>query len=175
MALEVTSAEIRMYIDILERKTDVGVGPPSSKHHRIDFSDKLAAGTGLGGIGAVYSAKALDLSSPVTLDLSGSLTSVLDGSVVSFPIVIGFWLINLSTTSGEEISVGGGSDGSGTSAFVNWIADGTDILRAGPSGYIANYSPIDGFAVTNSSADILRIAAVSGSPTCDLLIAGRAS
>ena len=175
MALEASLARFLFGLDVQERATSVGIGNRTSRYeHRFEFNEEYVFGTGTNKIGAVYSDR-VSLGSAVQLDLSGSLTSVLDGSVVSFPILMGIFLRNLSTTTGEAIVVGGGSDGAGTAAVVNWVSAANDEVVVGPGGMLALWSPVDGYAVTNSTADILRLEAASGSPSADVLIVGRAS
>lgn len=168
------SAEFNVNIRVPELDTSTLIGSrPTRADHIFEFIAKYANGTGASKIGAAYSAR-LSLSSAQNIDLSSSLTTW-DGSTVSFPILMGVFVKNLSTTSGETAQIGGGSDGAGTAAVINWVAAAADIVNVGPSGFFALWDPIDGYAVTNSTADILRIEAAAGSPNVDVLIVGRAS
>ena len=168
MSLLADGIEFQQRIRVPERKTAVGIGQgTSSFDHVWDFVAKYLNGTGSNKIDAVWSTQS---SGGASVDLRGSLNSVLDGSTVNFPIVMGIFLKNLSTVSGEYISLGGGSN-----PFISWLLATGDGLKVGPSGFFQLWSPIDGYATSAGTADILTLAAGSGTPSYDMLIVGRSA
>lgn len=63
-----------------------------------------------------------------TLDLVGGITDAF-GNTLSFTKVKGIWIEHLDTTAGGPVLVGGGTDGAGTNAFVNWIVTAATEVR----------------------------------------------
>lgn len=171
MAL-VTDAQAMMRFVVHERKTSIGIGETTSAYdHVFDYQATYPNGAGAGNVGAVYSARASIVNgAPLDIDLRGSLASVLDGSTVTFPIVTGIFIKNLSTTAGQYLLMGAGS-----APFIDWLIATGDGIKIGPGGFSALYTPIDGYATTATTADILRLAAATGTVSTDILIVGRAS
>ena len=170
MALTTPYADFDFSLAVLESSSPVGIGDGASQRkHLFSFINRYTSGTGANNIGAVWSTRAT-ISGATDYDLSGSLTSIIDGSTVSFPIVMGIFVKNLSTTSGQGVQMGGDAAG-----VVGWISANSDWVRIGASGFIGIWSPIDGYTVTNATADVLQFAPDAGSPQIDLLVVGRAS
>lgn len=161
--------EISLRAFIREYKTALGVNQGSSEfEHVLSQVKRYEAGDGAGRVNAVYSAYTDALSS-TDIDLRGSLTNVLDGSTVTFPIVMGIFVVNLSETAGEYITVGGS-----TNPFSTWLSasgDGVRVYRKG--GFLALWNPWDGYATTASTGDILTLAPAAGAPACAYMIVGR--
>lgn len=84
------------------------------------------------------------------LDLSGSLTTGL-GTTVNFTKIYMIAIVNLSTSSGQNVILGGGGN------FHSWAGAQSHEVKIGPKGLFILNSPVDGYTVTNSSADILRL------------------
>lgn len=170
MALYVDEARFDVDIRIPERKTALGIDQsPSYKDHVLKFVARYSNGVGVNKVDTAWSTYQV-ISGATDFDLRGSLTSVLDGSVVSFPIVMGLFIVNYSTTSGEYVTVGAGSN-----PWSTWLAASGDGVRVGPGGFKALWSPIDGYATTAGTGDILRVTPATGTPTVGLLLVGRQS
>jgi hypothetical protein len=168
MALITSLLDIRFRAVTNERKTAVGIQQNNSYYdHVFEQIVQYANGTGSNKVDSVFSAR---FTGTQAIDLRGSLTSVLDGSVVNFPIVTGIFLANLSVTTGESLTIGGGSN-----PFISWLIATGDGLKCGPSGMFVLTSPIDGYATTAATADILTVTAAAGSPQWDVMIVGRQS
>ncbi len=88
------------------------------------------------------------------LDLSGTLTDQLGQSAV-FTKVYGFLIRNLATSGSNNLQIGG-------SNFAAWLGASNDLVVIGPLGMLFVTSPVNGYTVTNSTADILKIANPGG-------------
>ena len=172
MAIAVTS-RLRVLLDLVETNTSGGVQERSSVLvHSIDYdTGELASGT----TGSLQDRVWSDLQSvangaPDTWDLAGTLTSELSGATVTFVEVTGFWIRNKSTTTGEILEVGAGSN-----PLLNWIKATGDATKIGPGGVYLHTSPIDGFAVTAGTGDVLTITSASGTISYEIAIWGRSA
>lgn len=105
---------------------------------------------------------------PVTYDLRGGLTSQLGAAAMAFAPVVGFAVRNKSATTAQNLQIGAGSN-----PFITWLLATGDGVVVGPGGFFAIESPIDGFATTAGTADILQIAASTSTISFDLLVWGR--
>jgi hypothetical protein len=85
-------------------------------------------------------------------DLAGALTNEF-GVTMTFVKVKGIALINRSTTPGDFLWLGGDA----TAALVDWVENANDRIKVGPGGHIDLESPIDGYTVTPTTADILQV------------------
>lgn len=171
MALLTGGARFEIRVTVPEWKTDIGVqGGTSSFLHQFDFFTNYENGTGANKINAVYSSPATAISGATDIDLRSSLTSVLDGSVVSFPLVVAVFIKNHSTTTGQYITVG-----AATTPWITWLGASGDAVRVGPGGILILTSPVDGYATTNATADILTLTPATGSPSYSLLVLGRSA
>lgn len=172
MALQVDEADFNFRLRVAERKTGIGIGAGASAiDHVFEYVTRHLNGTGANKVGAVYSNRGTIVNGvPLDLDLRGTLVSVLDGSVVNFPIITGIFVSNLSTTTLHGLTIGAGAN-----PFISWLIATGDGLKVGAGGMFALYAPIDGYATTIATADILRITSDVGSTDADILILGRAS
>lgn len=145
------------------------IGTPE---HRIPvtFSDDLATGTGADQADQVWAdTRTLGATTSEDLDLSGTLTNGL-GQTVTFARIKGIYIRNKSTTAGAVLAVGGHA----TSAFVNWVANATDIINIRNGGVLFLWAPdATAYAVTASTGDILKINNTSAaSMDYDIVIIG---
>jgi len=86
------------------------------------------------------------------IDLAASLVDEL-GATITFTSIKGF-LITSDAANGDVLNIG-----AGTNAFFSFFGDTTDILKVHPGGTAMLVNPTAaGYAVTASTADILRIA-----------------
>ena len=97
-------------------------------------------------------------------DLSGTLKDALGQNAI-YTKVYGLLVSNLDTTVGDFIWVGGG----GTN-FETWLGATGDKIKVGPKGVLYLMSPVDGYVVTATSADILEISA-PGANNIDIYVA----
>lgn len=171
MAVVISEPEINISIRVNETNTSVGAGGGElTKKHVAEYIKRLAVGTAASQANIVYGTNA-SISAATNYDLNGLLASVVDsGTTFDAVKVVGFIVINKSTTSGEYLTVG-----AGTNDFDTWTANAGDQVFVGPDGFFATFSPIDGFAVTAATADILRIVPATGTIALTLLVLGRSA
>lgn len=103
-----------------------------------------------------HSQYTIGTSSSTTLTLSALLDKF--GGSIAFTVVYGFLIQNMSTSSGKYVSLGAAA----ANPFVDWVGGTTPTVKIGPAGCIFLSSSIDGYTVTASSADQLKIANPSG-------------
>jgi len=117
-------------------------------------------GTGSSQTDLVYKAERTLAGSGVdTLDLSGGLTDIY-GTTLAFVEVREIFIYNTSTTTGDILRLGGGSDGSGTAAcFTNMFGASSSTIRIPTNRAFVWGADKDGegMTVTATTADILRI------------------
>jgi hypothetical protein len=121
------------------------------------FFDTLTNGTGSDKANQVYMDSAtLNASTRTTYDLAASLTDVY-GTTITFTRIKGIFLANTSTTA-AVLAIGGGSDGAGTNAFVNWISAAAEEVNVRAGGCFMLWAPdATAYAVTAGTGDILGI------------------
>ena len=161
-------------------------GASSVVEPSISYSDSLAAGTGSDQCDEVWSASQTvtaaafdnhDLTSLTQKDSAGATirTGISFGEVKSI-------LIHNTTDSGTGgyLLVGGGTDGAGAldaftgSAGEGWLEGDGDKLSIPPESMIAMNFP-DGVTVTDTSNDVLCVAAVTQDQAYKIIIVGVAS
>jgi len=121
---------------------------------RVELADELATGTGADQANQVYyDAQTIALSTRVTYDLAGTLVDVF-GDTITFARVKTIMIYNASTAG--VLDVGGGTDGGGTNAFVNWISAAAEEVEVRPGGFLLLHAPdATAYPVTAATADIL--------------------
>lgn len=167
MATVSVSGTIRFLVDLYERAAnDLG---PACTRHTIDYSKSLASGTGADQADLVWSdERAVASGTPDNLDVRGVLASALNPGI-NFVKITGIVIRNKSTTSGQYLTVGNGAN----PFFAGLFNAGPDRIQVQPGGCFAWYSPIDAATTTAATADILQIAAATGSITYQIEIIGR--
>jgi hypothetical protein len=103
------------------------------------------------------------------LDVRGALMTPC-GVSAAFVEITSLFIKNKSTTSGQFISMGAGS--APITSF--WGASG-DILKIGPGGFLLLHNPIDGYATTAATADILNLDPGAFTIAADIVICGRSA
>jgi hypothetical protein len=172
MALS-TAARIRVLLDLVETNTAAGVQERSSVlTHAIEYdSGELASGTASNQQDRVWSdLQSVTAGTPDTWDLAGTLTSELSGATVTFVEITGIWIRNKSTTTAQILEIGAGSN-----PLLNFIKATGDAIQVGPGGVLLLTSPVDGFAVTANTGDVLTITSASGTIAYEIAIWGRSA
>lgn len=160
-------------LDLIETNTSAGINEASSVlAHRVDYdSGEQVTGTGSSQQDRVWSdAQTVANGAPDTWDLAGTLTSELSGATITFAEVTLIWIRNRSTTTGQNLEIGAGSN-----PFITWLKATGDAIIVPPGGVFLLTSPIDGFATVAGTGDVLTITSTSGTITYDILIAGRSA
>ena len=130
------------------------------------FADALTSGTGADeGDLAWWSSRQVTAGTPDDLDLAGGLTDAF-GATLAFARVKLLLVHNRDGTHALEI-------GGATNAFAPWAGNAGDTLRVRPGGVGFLWAPdATAYPVTAGGADVLRIAALSGSPAYDVVLLG---
>lgn len=104
------------------------------------------------------------------IDLYGSLTDVF-GVTLNTKVVKTLVVYNRSTTAGQDLLLGGASSNQFDTIFD---AVGTSVATVRAGGFVAFHAPRDGYAVTSSTADVLRVQhdGSVGDITYDILLIG---
>ena len=160
---------VNLRVEALHRETQ-GFTGTSKLAHVAQHLASYATGTSDSQLDEVYQISATASASADTYDLLNNLVDNLDGSTVSFVECCLIMVSNKSTTAGECLLVGGGSN-----PFTGmWGASG-DIIKVGPGGAFFWSSPIDGAAPVAGTGDILTIDPGANNIAYDLIILGRSA
>lgn len=130
----------------------------------LSFSDALSNGTAADQADLIYlSSPTIAASGNLQLDLAGSLLNVF-GDAVVFARVKAVYINFQTTNTASGITVGGGTDGTGTNAFVGWFGAAAHQESVDKTGCFFKFrSDATGWVVTASTADIFRIENDDGS------------
>lgn len=168
MALVHGGFDLQIVARLKQFKTELGAAQGSAQIEEIiDYINNYDHGNGQNRINAVYSAKVSALSAG-DIDLRGGFTGPY-GDAVAFPIVMGMFFKNLSTTPGQYVTVSAPA----SNAFLSWCSAASDGVRVGPQGVFALFSPLDGYATTAGTADLLTLTPSSGTPSFAYMFVGR--
>lgn len=133
-----------------------------------NYNQAFANGTGINQANQIWTdTRTISGSSNDDIDLAGVLTDVY-GTTLTFTSIKAI-IINSLATNGNALNVG-----AGTNPFLTMFGDATDIIVVRPGGTFAIINPeANGYAVTASTGDILRIANADASDaTYDIIIIG---
>lgn len=133
----------------------------------------LLNGTGAGKANAVFmqTFTIAPSGSPNSHDLNGSLTDVY-GDVLNFTKIKAI-LVAAAAANVDDVLVGGAA----SDPCASFFGDPSDILRVKPGGLILLIAPdANGYAVTATTADILKIAdSASAGVSYDVVVIGESS
>ena len=132
---------------------------------------ELVTGTTAGKADLVFAdTRTLTASSSENLDLAGGLTDAF-GAAITFAEIVAI-LVKPAAASANNVLVGGAA----SNGFATPFGDATDVVKVTPGGLFMLVSDT-GYAVTASTADILKVAnGGSGtSVTYDIVIVGRSA
>ena len=113
--------------------------------------------------------RTLAASASETLDLYGGLTNAF-GATISFNKIKAL-LISAAAANTNNVLVGGNA----SNAFVNWVANSSDIVVVRPGGLLLLVAPgATGYGVSSGTGDILKVANSSSgtSVTYDIVLLG---
>lgn len=169
MAQQVTvRLDLNISVDEVSDLVTASLTPANT--HRFPFAAAMpitySTGTGDNQQDKAWSAR-VTFSGAIGYDLSGSLLSKVDGAPVVFANIRGFAVINNSTTTGQTLTIGGGSN-----PWITWLSATGDAVVIGPGGIHVWTSPMDGASVTAATGDILTITS-SASLSHELVIWGQ--
>ena len=145
------------------------VGDDSSVTQKVikEYRTTLAEGTGANQSGTQWWSPARSLASTSEdLNVDGELD--FQGVATGLNNLKVLMVHNTSSTASNNLAVGGASG----NQLVNWVADGSDIVNVGPEGLLLLVSPVDGYAVTASTGDLLKVNSPSATVAYDILMVG---
>lgn len=171
MAKTLTSTLALQLTGLYKNDTTALTGGVPSNNLAISVNDTMSTGTSANQSDLRYHARVtLATGNTDSYDLAGVLADVF-GATLTFVEITMIYIQNLTTSTGAVLNVGGNAN-----PLVNWVANGSDIVNVGPSGVFMLYSPVDGYAVTAATGDVLDVANASGtSITYDIVITGRSA
>lgn len=115
------------------------------------ITKEFTSGTGSGQANLVFrDQRTLTTGASESLDLYGVLTDPF-AVALNFATVKVIIIENLSTT--QTLTVGGAA----TAQFINWVGTATDTIKIPPGGFFAIAAPAAGFAVTQTTGDLLKV------------------
>lgn len=148
------TSKVSLAVQAVFAKTDALSTPKDvlSKSIQKEFT----SGTGTGQADLVYRGqRTLTTGASENLDLYGVLTDPF-AVVLNFAKVKVIIIENLSTT--QTLTIGGAA----TAQFINWVGTATDTIKIPPGGFFAIAAPVAGYAVTNTTGDLLKVLNSSG-------------
>lgn len=139
----------------------------------FSWSKTLANGTGAGNAQYVYVTQpSIAASSSLNIDLAGSVTDVY-GNTITFAKIKVIYVELTTTTAASTIDVGGAS----SAGFANWISSAGTFATDQPKVRVRNGGIFflgctdgTGYAVTATTADILKITNNDGAVAASLNI-----
>ena len=137
---------------------------------RVQIDEKItynfSDGTAANQVGYVFQ----DLTRPLnatTEDLNLDALKDFGGDTITANNVKLMYFRNLDLDTGDSFKLGGAP----SNAFINWVDNANDKVIVGPGGLFLLISPTDGYGITASTGDLLRVEAVDNS-TYRLMLAG---
>jgi hypothetical protein len=131
-----------------------------------EFVYRFTNGTGSNQVGNIWQdeSRALNATSE---DLNVDGITDFQGAATGFNNLKLMCFKNLDTDTGDNLTIGGAS----SNQLVNWVSNGPDEVVVGPGGLFLLISPVDGYGVTASTGDLLKLACNDNS-TFYALLAG---
>jgi hypothetical protein len=133
---------------------------------RLDLSRELADGTDDDQVDRAFADRREAVAAPDDIDLRGALVNAL-GATVQFATVKALVIRNRATVAGRNLTVGGA-----TNAFASFLGGAAHKIVIPPGGVCILTAPLDGYAVTAGTGDILRLDPGSATVEYDLYILG---
>ena len=133
--------------------------------HVMELAKGLAAGTGDNQVNLAWSDRRSLAATSEDLDLSGGLTGAF-GDTLTFSKVKVIVIRNNDDT--DNLTVGGAA----ANQFASWVADASDKVVIAPEGYLVLVAPLDGYAVTAGTADLLKVDAGAATISYDIAVIG---
>lgn len=143
--------------------------PSISDSNTFSILDSLANGSGAADLANLlwHDIRTLAASANEEFDLYGVLEDSF-GDTLSFSKIRMIIIHNRNASTNDAVLNVGGA----TNAFSSWAGDATDIIKVAASGAMILWNPsAAGYAVTDSTADKLKIENTSGSLSIEYQIA----
>jgi len=128
------------------------------------LSQTWTSGTGANQANQWFADRRTVTAASENLDMFGGLTDAL-GVTINFATIREIVILNRSTTTAEILTISG-------TALTNILGGTSPTVKIGPGGKWVQGSPIDGFTITDTSADVLTIDPGAATITYDIFIIG---
>lgn len=163
---------VDIMINSLEQASDTDLGVAQKRHVTYPDARRHVWENGVGSNQAdrVWSDRITLAAAAQTLDLAGALTSKLDGTTVTFVEVVAIYIFNRATASGYTLTVG-----NATAPVTTIVGASAHTIKVGAGGELLLTSPIDGFGVTATTADGLKLDPGANTFDVDVIIIGRSA
>lgn len=161
---------VAVSIELTELDTQAGIAAGASNlQHVLTKARQMSSGTANGEIDRVWSTASGSVGTGgSSIDLVGSLTSqIAGGATTSFADVQYLYLEN--TAAAGNLLVGGASN------LIGILSGTTDKIVIPPGGALLLDLGTAGLATTAGTADLVPVAASTGTVTYKALIAGRSA
>ncbi len=138
----------------------------------LNFSDNLTNGVAVDTADLLYySIATITASGNLQLDLRGSLTNVFGDSVV-FVRVKAVMITFQSDNTASGLVIGGGTDGTGTNAFIGWFGADDHTEAVNKTGAFWKYrSDATGWVTVAGTGDIFTITNADGALSAKIYVA----
>jgi hypothetical protein len=134
------------------RRTNPNALSTPSEDCQYPINLVLADGTSPNQAQYFYSRRLSLAGSAQTLDIYGGLTDGL-GTTLNLATVRALIIVNRSTTAGQILTIGNAA----SNQFSGFLGGATQTIVLRPGGTIVLLAPLDGYTVTNGSADLLKL------------------
>lgn len=165
------SANIRPHLDWTYYTTNAFGVQVQDRTSYVDGDFTLSDGTGDAQANKLYTATRTitGASTADALDLAGGLTDIF-GNTLTFTSIKAILIQNMNTTSGDDLTVGGGTNP--ITSLWNGSTTAKARIKAGGCWFMS--SRYDGFAITAGTADILTVEhhGATSQLTYDIMIIG---
>lgn len=160
---------VRTIVNVSVRAEETGTGGLGTPTEIHESGTQAAWPSGAADSKAdlVWSSSGTLTATTLDLDLNGALTTKVTGAV-NFAKLSLIRIKNKATATGANLLVGGGIN-----PIASLWGSAGDILKIPPGGAVTLEAPIDGYAVTASTADILRLDSGTATIPYEILIVGR--
>lgn len=153
--------------------TGISVGATNAQWNpQVSFTLALANGTTVSTADSYYATRATANASAATYDLTALSGELADSNPVSMAGGVAFFIVtNRSSTSGETLAVGAGSN-----PFVGWVEATGDAVTVHPGGCLVWCAgDVDDVAPVASTGDILTLDPGAATIIHDLMVVGRSA
>lgn len=135
----------------------------------VDLVAQYASGTNANQQDVLWEDTGSLAATTVDIDLRGSLTDKF-GAAANFAKVTALIIKVNTTTTGHTLTVGGGSN-----PWITWLGATGDKIVIGAGGVLILTAPVDGFAATAGTGDILRLDSGLNTVSYTIQILGRSA
>ncbi len=162
-------ATITSDLRISSRATSTGTGDTGTPIFTslVETTSSQASGTTSGKQDLLWEDTGSLAATTTDIDLAGVLTDKF-GASVNFVEITRLVIKVNTTTTAHTLTVGGGSN-----PWITWLGATGDKIVIGPGGTFVLDNPVDGYAVTAGTADILRLDSGANTVSYTIQILGR--